>query len=220
MGIILLTKAYEKVKLLKYIEAICGGETVRIYRRGHMHHLSPQLIEDARAGSETAVAAVLAAMMPHLRAEAARVVCPGLEREDALQEGIIGLFSALKTYRPDGSAGFETYACTCIQNAVNGAHRAAGRKKHGPLNNSLPLDEDQPAPGPEELTIRREELEATLEAISTRLSPFEQEVLVLFLEGSSYQQIADRLGRTAKAVENALFRLRRKLKSEQSDPME
>lgn len=182
-----------------------------------MAHLTPELIQQAKAGNEAALAAVLAAMMPCLRITAARGVCPGLEQEDALQEGIIGLFAAMKTYRPDQGTEFETYASVCIQNAVAAAARAAGRKKHGPLNNSLPLDEDQPSPGPEEIAIRREQLAATLEAISSRLSPFERKVLSRYLDGSSYQQIAHQLGRTPKAVENALFRLRRKLRSEQ-DP--
>ena len=180
-----------------------------------MSHLTPQLVQQAKNGSETAVAAVLAAMMPYLRMTAVRSVCPGLEQEDALQEGIIGLFAAVKTYDPNRGVKFETYAASCIQNAVTAAQRAAGRKKNGPLNNSLPLDEEHSSPGPEEITIRKEQMEATLEAISTRLSPFEREVLDCFLDGSSYQQIAEQLGRTPKAVENALFRLRRKLRNEQ-----
>ena len=185
-----------------------------------MSHLTPQVIQEAKEGNEAAVAAVLAALMPHLRHVAMQGACPGLEQEDALQEGIIGLFSAVRTYEPDRGAEFETYASACIQNAVAAAQRAAGRKKHAPLNNSLPLDEDHPAPGPEELTIRKEQMQATLDAISSRLSSFEREVLDRFLDGDSYQQIAKELGRTEKSVENALFRLRRKLRSERDpDPM-
>lgn len=184
-----------------------------------MSHLTNQVIQDAKNGSEAAIAAVLAAMMPRLRCAASKGICPGLELEDALQEGIIGLFAALRTYDVQGNAGFETYASACIQNAVLAAKRSASRKKHGPLNQSVPFNDEQLAPGPEELAIRREQMENTIAAISRRLSPFEQEVLALFINGSTYQQIADRLGCTAKAVENALFRLRRKLRKEESSEL-
>ena len=90
-----------------------------------MIHLTPQTLARARAGQEAAVAAVLTHMMPLLRRAAARAVCPGLEVDDALQEGIIGLFGAIKTYHPGGSASFETYAAVCIRNAVTAARRAA-----------------------------------------------------------------------------------------------
>ncbi len=174
--------------------------------------LTPQTLAKARAGQEAAVAAVLTHMMPLLRRLAARAVRPGLEFDDALQEGIIGLFGAIKTYRPTGGASFETYAAVCMRNAITAACRAAGRKKNAPLNQSLPLEEAAPAPGPEELAIRREQLEAAASDIRTRLSPFERKVLAAHLAGGSYRQIARQLGCTPKAVENALGRLRRKLR--------
>lgn len=184
-----------------------------------MPHLTPSILAQAKAGQETAIAAVLAHMMPTLRHAAAQGVCPGLEYDDAVQEGIIGLFNAVKTYDSAKGAAFETYASTCIQNAVIAAQRAAGRKKHGPLNQSVPLQEAHLAPGPEETIIRNEQMESTLQAIHTRLSGFEQEVLALFINGNSYEQIAQQLGRTPKAVENALFRLRRKLRQARNTPL-
>lgn len=183
-----------------------------------MPHLTPQLLQQAQAGQEAAVAAVLAQMMPALRRLAAQGVCPGLEYDDAVQEGIIGLFRAVKTFDAAKGAAFETYASTCMQNAVIAAQRAAGRKKHGPLNQSVPLQENHSSPGPEEIAIRNEQMSATFRAIHTRLSGFEQEVLALFLDGNSYEQIARQLGRDSKAIENALFRLRRKLRQVQDPP--
>lgn len=176
-----------------------------------MTPLDLQTILRARAGQEAAMAAVLTHMMPVLRRFAARAVCPGLEYDDALQEGIIGLFGAIKTYHP-GGASFETYAAVCIRNAVTAAQRLAGRKKNAPLNQSLPLEEQADPSGPEELAIRREQLRNTVSDIRSRLSPFEQTVLAAHLAGGSYRQIARRLGCTPKAVENALVRLRRKLR--------
>ena len=170
-----------------------------------MTQITPELLQQAKAGQEAALAAVLAHMMPVIRSHAAAGVCPGLDLDDAVQEGIIGLFAAIRSYRPGEGA-------SCIQNAIRTARRAAGRKKHGPLNQSVPLSEEDTTPGPEELAIQNEQLQDTLQTIQTRLSPFEQEVLELFLSGCSYEQIAQALGRSPKSVENALSRLRRKLK--------
>ncbi len=177
-----------------------------------MSKITPELLRRAKAGQEAAVAGVLAQMMPAIRSRAADHVCPGMEFDDAVQEGIIGLFGAIKTYDPGRAASFETYAAACIQNAILSARRAAGRKKHGPLNQSVPLEDVHPTPGPEELAIQNERLQDTLDAIQSQLSDLERSVLELFLEGLSYEQIAKTLGRTPKTVENALTRLRRKLK--------
>lgn len=177
-----------------------------------MTQITPELLQQAKAGQEAALAAVLAHMMPVIRSHAAAGVCPGLDLDDAVQEGIIGLFAVIRSYRPGEGASFGTYAGRCIQNAIRTARRAAGRKKHGPLNQSVPLSEEDTTPGPEELAIQNEQLQDTLQTIQTRLSPFEQEVLELFLSGCNYEQIAQALGRSPKSVENALSRLRRKLK--------
>lgn len=177
-----------------------------------MAKLTAQTLAEAKAGQEIAIAAVLANMMPLLRRTAAIGVCPGLEFDDAMQEGIIGLFRAIKRYDAEKDASFETYACVCVQNAVLTARRSAGRNKHDPLNKSVPLLDTYSSPGPEEIAIQQENLALTLQTIQTYLSEFERDVLTSFLEGGSYNQIAQQLGRTPKAVENALFRLRRKLR--------
>lgn len=176
-------------------------------------------IQQAVNGSEQALAAILAAFLPFIRSEAARVVCPGLEQEDAEQECLIGLFRAVQGFRPGQSASFETYARRCIANAAQDARKAAGRKKHLPLNLSVPLEEtpglEQPVSGsdPAEITIQNEEYSIAMHRIHTRLSGFEKEVLLLFLDGYSYGAIAQKLGRPAMAVENAMNRVRRKLKA-------
>ena len=177
-----------------------------------MVSLTAQTLAQAQAGQEAAVAAVLTHMMPVLRRAAARSVCPGLELDDAMQEGIIGLFGAIKTYQPGKGAAFETYAAVCIRNAVAAAQRAAGRKKNAPLNQGLPLQGAAAGPGPEEVAIHREQLQSAMAAIESQLSAFERAVLAASLAGGSYRQIARQLGCTPKAVENALFRLRRKLR--------
>ncbi len=171
-----------------------------------------------RSGDEAALARVIACMMPAIRRSASMCTCPGLEFDDAVQEGIIGLFRAIETFDSNRSASFETYATVCIQNAQVSAQRAAGRKKHGPLNTSVPLEDDLSAPqplGPEELAIQNEQSAHWRQWLDQHLSPFEREVLSLFLQGASNAQIAAALGRTPKAIENALGRVRRKLKAKQ-----
>ena len=98
----------------------------------------------AKAGDEQALAALITRQMPLIRAIAARSVGPGLEFEDAVQEGLIALFFAMESYEEGRGAAFSTYASVCIQNAVADAARKAGRRKHAPLNSSVPLDDADP----------------------------------------------------------------------------
>ena len=181
-----------------------------------MAGLSLEQLAALRAGDEAALAGVIAHMMPVIRQGASLCICPGLEFEDAVQEGIIGLFRAIETYDSRRGAAFETYAAACIQNAQISAQRAAGRKKHGPLNTRVPLEDDLSAPqplDPEELAIRSEQSACWEQWLQSHLSSFERDVLALFVQGAGHAQIAQVLGRTPKAVENALFRVRRKLKA-------
>lgn len=171
-----------------------------------------ELVALAREGDESALAAVIAREMPVIRAAAARAACPGLEFDDAVQEGLIALFHAVKTFDPAREASFSTYAGACIRNAASDAARAAKRRKHAPLNTSVPLSDEQPAPGPEETILAGERYATTMHTIETRLSPLEKQVLMLFLEGEAYGAIARRLAVTEKAVDNALQRVRAKLR--------
>lgn len=174
----------------------------------------------ARAGDETALAGLIAREMPVIRACAGRAVCPGLAFDDAVQEGIIGLLDAIRSYDGTKGAEFSTYAGVCVQNAVYGAARAAGRRKHAPLNQSVPYPEDAGAarasaselPGPEEQVLANEQVSQVMQEIRTRLSVRERQVLALFLDGLSYGAIAARLSISEKAVDNALQRVRAKLK--------
>lgn len=169
-------------------------------------------IEQARHGDEQALAAVLRRQMPQIRSLAAKAVGPGLDYDDAVQEGLIGLLSALRTFDGEKGAAFSTYANTCVQNAIASAVRGAQRKKHAPLNTSVPYTEQESAPGPEELLMQSERYHQTMQSIDTRLSAMEKQVLGLFLDGCSYGVIAKRLEISEKAVDNALQRVRLKLK--------
>lgn len=187
-----------------------------ILARGEPHSMkeapSPQQIEAAKRGNEVALAAIIVRFMPRIRQLARRAAAPGLDFDDAVQEGIIGLFSAIQHYTAGQGATFTTYAMVCIQNAIASAQKAAGRKKHRPLNQSVPLTPEQSVPGPEEQTIASEQVDITLQKARMVLSAMEKSVLLLYLGGYSHRQIAVRIGKSEKAVENALGRIRRKLR--------
>ena len=170
------------------------------------------LLLSAKAGDESAMAAVIAHFMPTLRRAARGCVCPGLDMDDAVQEGLIGLLRAVKSFDPAQAARFEGYARASLLNAMRSARRQAGRKKNSPLNTSLPLSENAEAPGPEQLLLEREAYADILLRLDTALSPLERSVLALYLDGRSLPRVALALHITPKAAENALGRVRRKLK--------
>ena len=130
------------------------------------------------------------------------------------QEGLIALFRAIESYRPQAEVSFETYAMRCVRNGISDARLRAGRKKHQPLNHSVPLeDESRAVPGPEEQAVDKEQYRATVRILRTGLTPTERRVLLLRLDGCDYRTIARRLGISSKAVDNALVRVRAKLKN-------
>ena len=144
----------------------------------------------------------------------------GGERKDLEQEGHIGLLKAIRTYSPDSAAAFGSFAYLCIDRKIISAVRAANRQKHRPLSSYLTLSEEGQGedvasvslPDPEETLLRQEKKRFIEECAAERLSPLEKAVLTLRLEGKSYQEIAHELHSTTKAVDNAVQRIRKKLK--------
>lgn len=178
-----------------------------------MQQISEEMLQRAANGDEAALAALIARMMPVIRKGAWSTQAPGLDFDDAVQEGLIGLFGAVRGYDPSRGVPFVSYAANCIANAQRDAYRAATRKKHAPLNDSVPLPEDEAAPGPEELAIASENRTDVLAQIDTLLSPLERAALLASLDGLSPAEAAKALERTPRAVENALARARRKLRA-------
>lgn len=179
-----------------------------------MQPIDQDLPAKAQQGDEAALAALIARMMPAIRKGAAASTAPGLDFEDAVQEGLIGLFNAVRSYQSENGTPFAGYAAACISHAQQDARRAALRKKHAPLNFSVPLPQEDAAalPGPEELAIAEERRADLLARMETLLSDFERRVLLASLEGGSSARIAQSLGCTPKAVSNALARARRKMR--------
>lgn len=165
--------------------------------------------------------AVLAARYGRLvRACARPLFLAGGDSEDLIQEGMIGLLTAIRSYDPDRDASFHTYAEVCIRNRLRTAVRAALGGKHTPLNCSVSIEPslfDQASvpllsgESPEDVIISREELKERLDALKDRLSALEAEILSPYLNGLSCREIAQQVGRSEKSVDNAVQRIRRKM---------
>ncbi|MCL2055629.1 MAG: sigma-70 family RNA polymerase sigma factor [Oscillospiraceae bacterium] len=168
-----------------------------------------ELVALARTGDPDAFEQLLERHMPAIRAMARRYAgtAGGADGEDLAQEGMLTLFRAVRGYKPDGGAKFATYAQTAIRNSM-----AAYVKRHlkSPRVDSFSdLDKPVDLASPVEDAFIKKESALWLEAL---LSDFERKILRLYLGGHSYNQIAQASGTTAKAVDNALQRIRRKLR--------
>ena len=151
----------------------------------------------------------------------------GGDRDDLVQEGMIGLFKAIRDYDPEKSDSFPAFARMCVTRQIHTAVKAAARQKHIPLNSYVSLnkpiyDEESDRTlldvitegrmsNPEDLLIGQEDLRRIEGRIGEMLSDLEWEVLTSYLDGRSYQEIAEDLGRHVKSIDNALQRVKRKL---------
>ena len=152
-----------------------------------------------------------------IRRRSARYFLPGVEAEDLVQEGLIGLLKAIRLY--DGSqSAFPTFAYLCVGSTMAAAAKTALSQKSRPLSDystleALEVSSLEQTISPEEEIIIAEQLAELEEKIQTRLSGFEQQALTLYLSGHSYTEISQLLHTPLKAVDNALQRVRRKLRS-------
>ncbi len=186
------------------------------------------LVRRAREGDEAALAELLDRYRPLAQRQARSYFLAGAEREDVVQEAVIGLYKAVRDFDPERHLSFAGFAELCVNRQVLTAVRNATRHKHGPLNDYVsvwrdelgedgtPLAEALPGPAatdPAELVLSAERLRSVREHLAGALSPLEAQVLELHVQGLSYAAIAERLGRSEKAVDNALQRIKRKLEA-------
>ncbi|MFY9187927.1 MAG: RNA polymerase sporulation sigma factor SigH [bacterium] len=186
-----------------------------------------ELVSQARDGSEVALEALINKYKNFVRAKARSYFLVGADREDIIQEGMIGLYKAVRDYRDDKLSSFRAFAELCVTRQIITAIKTATRQKHIPLNSYISLnkpiyDEDSDRTlmdvisgahisDPEELVINREEFNDIENKMGEILSDLEWQVLVSYLEGRSYQEIAVELNRHVKSIDNALQRVKRKL---------
>ncbi len=177
---------------------------------------SAESLEKAQSGDSKSIETILVECRGLVEAIAKKYSDSPVEHEDLVQEGMIGLFKAVRSFDKSKGASFRTYANTCIDNAVQSAVRKVTRQKDIPKNDVVEYqEEDIPISNSESSAedeyIRLEMLERLSQAIYDRLSKFEQDVFALYMSGLSYGDIAEKLGKTEKSVDNALQRIKNKL---------
>jgi len=189
--------------------------------------LDEEIVETARNGNRVAQEFLINKYRNFVRAKARSYFLIGADREDIMQEGLIGLYKAIRDFRSEKLSSFRAFAELCITRQIITAIKTATRQKHIPLNSYVSLnkpiyDEDSDRTlldvisgtkitDPEELVISREEFGNIEEKMVEILSDLEWKVLMAYLDGKSYQEIANDLTRHVKSIDNALQRVKRKL---------
>ena len=179
-----------------------------------------ELIRDLREGNLAVLEYLLDKYKGMVRKKARALFLVGGDTDDLIQEGMIGLFKAIRDFRQERDTTFRTFASLCVDRQLYTAVQNSLRQKHLPLNSYVSLNQDGPEESlegvhmesPEDILIRREQDIALLQELEEILTPMERRVLSLYLSGDSYQEIAGIIGRTPKSVDNALHRVRRKVR--------
>ena len=188
-----------------------------------------QLVMKARNGSQHALDDLMRRYTGFVRLKASSYFLAGGDGDDLIQEGMIGLYKAVRDFRPDKETSFRSFAELCVTRQIITAIKTATRYKHAPLNtyvsfSQTPAGQDPDSdvtlgdalPGshvndPSVAVISTDELKSLVFCLGTGLSPLEADALRMYLEGSSYEDMADLLGCDTKAIDNALQRVKRKI---------
>jgi RNA polymerase sigma-H factor len=192
-----------------------------------------QLVLKARNGRQDALDELLRRYAGFVRLKASSYFLAGGDGDDLVQEGMIGLYKAVRDFRPDKETSFRSFAEICVTRQIITAIKSATRFKHGPLNtyvsfshtpagqeseSDCTLGDALPGPSvddPSVCVISTEELESLVFCLGTGLSSLESEALRLYLEGNSYEDMADELACDTKTIDNALQRVKRKIVAHQ-----
>ncbi len=183
-----------------------------------------ELLTLARAGDTRAEELLYARYKNVVRVKTHAYFIVGADRDDLLQEGMIGLYKAVRDYSASCGASFRTFAEMCIHRQIVTAIKTATRQKHIPLNSYISLYKNSEDPerslidtlqltgeDPADTFLGKERAKQMETLLQTALSDFEKRVLSLYMDGCSYAQAAERLGRSVKAVDNALQRIKKKM---------
>lgn len=204
------------------------GVLGREIRRREEARADDELVLAARAGDDEAFTVLLTRYRAFARVKARSYFLVGADREDIVQEGMIGLYKAIRDFNCERESSFRAFAELCVTRQIITAIKTATRQKHGPLNNyvsfSRPVSGDDDGErvladvlptvaisDPADLVISAERIRALQSHFDEVLSELETEVLRLYVGGKSYQEIAEQLQRHVKSIDNALQRIKRKL---------
>ncbi len=184
-----------------------------------------QLIEKLRDGDASVMDFLLGKYKNLVRKEANAMYLLGGENEDLIQEGMIGLFKAIRDFDPGEETSFASFARLCVNRQMATAIQASNRKKNGPLNSYVPLDDHSTDESvylnqtktdaesdPESLLISQEDAQLLEDELKAKLSRLENRVLYLHLAGTDYKTIAQILDKSPKTIDNALQRIKAKLR--------
>ncbi len=186
-----------------------------------------ELITLAQSGDDEALETILVRYQPLVHKKSRPYYLAGGDDDDVIQEGLIGLYKAVISFDKDKFPLFKVFAGVCIERRILSAVKKAARLKHNPLNSYVSLSETEPAGNyeavsavldladnnPESIVIEREDYYGLEGRINSALSEFEFQVLLSLLNGSSYKETAERVGRDVKAVDNAMQRIKKKLET-------
>jgi RNA polymerase sporulation-specific sigma factor len=198
-------------------------------QQGYVDVVDEGLVRRARGGDQQAMDQIISRYRGFVRLKASAYFLAGGDSEDLIQEGLIGLFKAVRDYRPEREASFRSFAELCVTRQIITAIKTAARNKHIPLNTYVSFSNtragseqettladvlpDDPVTDPINQAISTEELTSLVECLGRVLSPLESQVLAMYLEGRSYEEVAERLECNPKSVDNALQRVKRKVET-------
>ncbi len=186
-----------------------------------------EIVKAAQARDDYAIEYLLNKYKNFVRSKGRSYFLIGADHEDIVQEGMIGLYKAIRDFREDRLSSFRAFAELCITRQMITAIKTATRQKHIPLNSYVSLDKpiydeksertlldvitEDDFSNPESMMISKEDLSVIEGRIGAMLSDLEKEVLLKYTEGKSYQEISEEIGRHVKSIDNALQRVKRKL---------
>jgi len=196
------------------------------YANNYKDMSDEDLIDVIKSGDKSALEFLIGKYKEIVNMKVSKFFMIGAEKEDIVQEGLIGLFKAVKSYNPDKQNSFKTFANLCIERQLITAIKSSNRQKHIPLNSYLSLntsayedDEDSTLldifdshqmEDPLETITKKEYYQTVENAIDKSLSDFEKQVLNRYMQGESYVQIAEKLDAPVKSIDNAIQRIRKK----------
>ena len=179
-----------------------------------------ELICRLRAGEGFIEEYLLEKYKPFVKSKSRALFLAGADREDLIQEGMIGLFKAIRDFKPENGAPFAAFAKLCVERQLYTAIEAAARMKNAPLNGYISLSEEAENlmdGGIEDAVIEKASYQQIYSDVQMHLSQMERQVLELFLEGKNYTEIAVIMGKSDKSIDNALQRLKAKIRKVQSE---
>lgn len=179
-----------------------------------------ELIAKLRQGEPEVMDYLIDKYKSMVRQKARVLYLVGGEQDDLIQEGMIGLFKAVRDYHTEKDASFRTFAQLCVDRQMYHAIQSSNRQKHQPLNSYVSMSSEEwenevrtmLQQSPENIVIAQENAAHLESKIRNQLSKFENQVLDMYLDGDNYLTIADKMGKTPKSIDNALQRIRMKVK--------